>query len=312
MAYQKQAWNNDPSGETPITAERLNHMEDGIANAVETDSVARVTNVVSRNKAGLKEIAWIQSMDYINTTSNGVKYKAKAEQYAGFNLILSKSLEIGKEYTLSFKNSCNYNVQFTLVRTMDIWQDDYNNGYDRSHIIEANTTYSFSFTATTNIVGIMFMCSTNSNADTNERSIVNIQLDEGSVATEYTPYLNLQELHENIFNVNPINLTFNEDYVYLTDLQYTCVKIGKLVILNFYVIAFKQLIPNFQSLVTGLPKPNEAIVFYLNGGNSASGSTLRLSIATDGIIHSHYASDVVYGDSASNQYNGILIYKTSE
>lgn len=196
MAYQKQTWNNDPSGETPITAERLNHIEDGIANAVETDSVARVTNVVSRNKAGLKEIAWLQFMDYINITSNGVKYKAKAEEYAGFNLILSKSLEIGKEYTLSFKNSCNYNVQFTLVRTMDAWQDDYNNGYDKSHIIEANTTCSFSFTATTNIVGIMFMCSTNSNADTSERSIVNMQLDEGSVATEYTPYLNLEELQE--------------------------------------------------------------------------------------------------------------------
>lgn len=121
-----------------------------------------------------------------------------------------------------------------------------------------------------------------------------------------------KQLLSDILNIQEIPITFDTNYVYSSDLQYTCVKIGKLVILNFHTIAFKQLIPNFQSLVTGLPKPNEVIIFYLYGGNSASGSTLRLSIATDGIIHSHYASDVVYGDSASKQYSGILIYKTSK
>lgn len=33
MAYEKQNWENFPSTETPITAERLNHMEDGIEEA---------------------------------------------------------------------------------------------------------------------------------------------------------------------------------------------------------------------------------------------------------------------------------------
>lgn len=310
--YSPKTWKDDEIGETPILAEDLNHMENGIANAVETDSVARVSNVVSRNKAGLKEIAWIQSMDYINTTSNGVKYKAKVEQYAGFNLILSKSLEIGKEYTLSFKNSCNYNVQFTLVRTMDIWQDDYNNGYDKSHIIEANTTYSFSFTATTNIVGIMFMCSTNSNADTNERSIVNIQLDEGSVATEYTPYLNLQELQENIFNVNPINLTFNEDYVYATDLQYDCFKIGKIVFFNIHTIAFKQIPTNGTVIIYGLPKMTNGIIFYFFGGNSAKGDTFRAFASQDGNVNIHYGEPSYFGNSSSNQYSCFLTYITNE
>lgn len=31
MAYEKQEWKNGEEGETPITAERLNHMEEGIA-----------------------------------------------------------------------------------------------------------------------------------------------------------------------------------------------------------------------------------------------------------------------------------------
>lgn len=193
MAYQKQTWEDLPSTNTPITAERLNHMEEGIANAVETDSVARVTNVVSRNKAGLKEIAWLQSMDYINTTSNGVKYKAKAEQYTGFNLILSKSLEIGKEYTISFKNNSSNNISFSITKTNTGWQNDYDNAYVKSHFTDANASYSYTFTATSNIIGIMFICSTTNNADTNERNIIDIQVEEGSTATSYVPYLNLEE-----------------------------------------------------------------------------------------------------------------------
>ena len=36
MAYQKQHWSDDPADNTPLSAARLNHMEDGIAN-IETD-----------------------------------------------------------------------------------------------------------------------------------------------------------------------------------------------------------------------------------------------------------------------------------
>lgn len=35
MAYQKQTWENSPSTNTPVSAERLNHMEDGIYEAYE-------------------------------------------------------------------------------------------------------------------------------------------------------------------------------------------------------------------------------------------------------------------------------------
>ncbi len=33
MAYEKQQWENGAEGGTPISADRLNHMEDGIADA---------------------------------------------------------------------------------------------------------------------------------------------------------------------------------------------------------------------------------------------------------------------------------------
>ena len=38
MAYTKQTWENLPSTNTPITADRLNHMEDGIYNAYEINN----------------------------------------------------------------------------------------------------------------------------------------------------------------------------------------------------------------------------------------------------------------------------------
>lgn len=38
MAYTKQTWENLPSTNSPITADRLNHMEDGIYNAYEINN----------------------------------------------------------------------------------------------------------------------------------------------------------------------------------------------------------------------------------------------------------------------------------
>lgn len=72
MAYQKQTWNNNPSGGTPITAERLNHMEEGIANAVETDSVASLNvleinnsiKTISPTNAGLTGLKWLYIGDF--------------------------------------------------------------------------------------------------------------------------------------------------------------------------------------------------------------------------------------------------------
>jgi len=36
MAYSKQTWQNLPAKSTPISAQRLNHIEDGIYNAAQT------------------------------------------------------------------------------------------------------------------------------------------------------------------------------------------------------------------------------------------------------------------------------------
>lgn len=307
--YSPKTWKDDEIGQTPILAEDLNHMENGIASAVETDSVARVSNVVSKNKAGLKEIAWLQSMDYINTTSNGVKYKAKAEQFAGFNLILSKSLEIGKEYIISFKNNSSDNVSFTLSKTQVSWQPDYEAGYDKQHILDSNSSYTFTFTAETNIIGIMFMCSTTNNADTNERNIIDIQVEEGSTATSYVPYLNLEEVQEKLL-MKPINISINEEYVYSSDLNYICFRIGNMVFLNICTIAFKKEVPHSATIISNLPKTANDVAAYLYGGLTAKGDTARVIINASGNMNVHYGSPSYYGDSSNNQYGTTIIYET--
>lgn len=42
MSYTKQTWLNGPDGQTPLDADRLNHMEDGIETASEQILVLEV------------------------------------------------------------------------------------------------------------------------------------------------------------------------------------------------------------------------------------------------------------------------------
>lgn len=115
-----------------------------------------------------------------------------------------------------------------------------------------------------------------------------------------------------ILDIQTIPLRFNFDYVYETDLQYTCVKIGKLVILNIHTIGFKQEIPNYQEIIYGLPKPVEYKILSLQGGNSATGNSLRLAINGNANIQTHWSPVALCGDSANYQYGGIFIYKSVE
>ena len=51
MAYEKTVWKNNEAPK--INATNLNKMENGIANAVATDSEAILKNVVSKNKINI-------------------------------------------------------------------------------------------------------------------------------------------------------------------------------------------------------------------------------------------------------------------
>lgn len=62
MAYEKQEWADGPEGETPITADALNHIEDGIEAAAEAAGTAAawgdVTGKPSTFPPAAHEHAW--------------------------------------------------------------------------------------------------------------------------------------------------------------------------------------------------------------------------------------------------------------
>lgn len=134
------------------------------------------------------------------------------------------------------------------------------------------------------------------------------QLEEGTTATDFV------QAKEFSVTTSPIQLTFNDNYVYSSDRQYNCFRIGKMVFLQIYHMAFKSSPEHGEYIIYGLPKPvNGSNIFCLYGGNLAKGDTCRCYQSWDtGDILVYYGSPSHTGDSANNQYAGILIYETRE
>lgn len=125
-------------------------------------------------------------------------------------------------------------------------------------------------------------------------------------------YDNLNEINDKLLKTKNINLTINTDYVYSTDWDYSCVKIGNVVFLSINTIAFKVgNIPNFSVLLSNLPKPSTEAIFYL-APRHANIDDFRVRITQNGQLASHWTADPEYGDSANNQYHGSIIYFTND
>ena len=112
--------------------------------------------------------------------------------------------------------------------------------------------------------------------------------------------------------IKSIELTIDTNYVYSSDFSYSCLKIGKLVILNIHSMAFTCLLDTYVKFIYGLPKPVSYKIFYLLGGNGAEGSVARCGLCDDGSIQTHWGSPSNYGDSANKQYEGIVVYESIE
>ena len=121
----------------------------------------------------------------------------------------------------------------------------------------------------------------------------------------------VNEINDKLLKTENINLTINTDYVYSTDLDYTCIKIGNVVFLSINTIAFKVGdIPNDGVLLSNLPKPINEHIFLLIPRNT--GNSLRVCIDKSGNLVSHYSYPPEYGDSANKQYGGTIIYFTND
>lgn len=114
---------------------------------------------------------------------------------------------------------------------------------------------------------------------------------------------------KSILEQNSISITVNQTYVYTNDLTYLCFKIGKIVILYFGCVAFKDNPPNYTKIISGLPPADKYTICHLVAGVGVSGNALRLGVNTDGTIQTHWSANVITGDSANKQYTGAIIYK---
>lgn len=133
-------------------------------------------------------------------------------------------------------------------------------------------------------------------------------------STKDAPSINAVNNKFNTFindNIEFKNLTFSDEYVYSSDLNYICFKIGKLVYVNINTIAFKTSIPNEALIISGLPMPKIADATYpIQGARGAETDSARVLMNTFGELKIHYGSPSQYGDSANKQYTCTFFYET--
>ena len=102
MSYVKQTWQNLPSTATPITAERLNHIEDGVkANSDAVDAL----NVPHYG-------TWLSLVTQTATAVNVPQIMEFEETYLAENISMENDGN-GNPTKLTFANAGVYNVQFS-------------------------------------------------------------------------------------------------------------------------------------------------------------------------------------------------------
>ena len=150
---------------------------------------------------------------------------------------------------------------------------------------------------------------------------VKLQLEKGNKKTEWQPAVdkkmyaaNENGIYEELLDIEALLLkqiepAFNNDYVYSTDRDYVCFKMGKMVILNINSIAFSQAITSSIDVITGLPAPSKDIIFFMHGGREAKGTASRFLLKTSGVIRLHYDTPPSSGDASNIQYGCTLIYE---
>ena len=188
MAYEKTIWKNNEAPK--INADNLNKIENGIANAVETDSVARVTNVVSKNLLNLYNFQsqTINGVTFTKNEDNSITINGTSTSGFGVNFVKLK-IKAG-----TYHLSLNETVQ----------NDFYIYDYDTNTAIISNNSTA---TLTQDYNNVGFDTWINSGTTFNNVTIYP-QLEEGSTATDYVPYLNLEEAMQenNIYSTNEIKI----------------------------------------------------------------------------------------------------------
>ena len=191
MAYSKTNWQDLPNTTTPINATRLNNIETGIENndkrlnGTSPAGEMIVNSIRSKNMFNFNYEVTDTSVTHIVTNNTIIQTNAGAYARSSWKI---PNLTIGKTYNFS----CNYTNSNSCSIRLSIF-----NSTNTTLITETSATtstsgnFSLTFTATETSIYIRFGTNTTSSANTNSVTFSNIQLEEGSTATTYYPYQNL-------------------------------------------------------------------------------------------------------------------------
>ena len=135
-----------------------------------------------------------------------------------------------------------------------------------------------------------------------------VQLEQGSVATDYQPY-NGAIVHDKQIEITIGDATLNTDVVSSGEVSW--VKLGKLVVVSFSDIKFKGSVAHQNLYFSGLPKKAiKSQTFLLHQMNAQGGSSLRCMMQKDSTQIINWYQDTTLDTNA--QYYGQFTYITDE
>lgn len=141
MAYTKQIWENLPSTNTPVSADRLNHMEDGIYDA---SLVANSYNESNTNA---------YSCNYVNNNfeAKGIELYNNSSGTTG-NIVLNDSIANYKKIKIYAKKENEY------VSAQEFYTNNNNN---------IDIDFAFNYCGS----GILYVCATNYNINNKNMNV---------------------------------------------------------------------------------------------------------------------------------------------
>lgn len=248
---------------------------------IKENTDALLTNVVSRNLLGINDYSYViwslNSGATITAGKENLKITTSGKAYSGIfgKLCQFANLDENKTYTVSFYAKASANIRLQYGLTSNSRQIDITSQTKRISIQETgknlkNTNFQFYCLSTV-------VCTIN---------IENIMIDEGNVATPYTPYLNLQEISKKYSGIAKAASGYTAEA-----LDY--IRVGNICQANIVISPNTDITASGSSsilIATGLPIPTKNTQFVAIAYDGSSKFTpLRLRINTDGNLYIWYS-----------------------
>jgi hypothetical protein len=256
------------------------------------DTIARVSNVVSRNLFN----AW--NYNYEND-ARGCNHLINNTNKITFNVEADWAR---KKVIFKLNPNTTYTINANIINNNGIYCGFWD-GTDNNTSFSNSTSFNSKITFTTDYngeFGVWFYCNFNSNAVSGQVIFDNIQLEEGTTATDYVPHLNLEEAMPKlkVINVGKSNYV-KQGYI-------SAIRQGNLVIVEVSELFLTEDRNEWMTFIGwGLPKP------YLPGGGWVKGVLAdNRGICQLGNEGNLYISQRTNVQLANVEYNCQIVYIT--